>query len=139
MTAESCPLCRRDGEHLLWQGALCRVIMASQLGYPGFCRVIWQEHVREMTDLPAERRSHMMMVVWAVEEALRQVLNPDKINLASLGNQVPHLHWHIIPRYKDDAHFPDAIWAPPRRAGLEHPVDMKILAEAIQRLLGPGI
>jgi hypothetical protein len=57
-----------------------------------------------------------MNVVFAVEAAVREIARPDKINLASLGNVVPHLHWHVIPRWADDPHFPDAIWAAPRRA-----------------------
>jgi len=135
MNDNSCPLCRRGAESVLWQDAHCRVIAAPQPGYPGLCRVIWHEHVREMTDLARERRAHLMAVVWAVEEALRQALAPAKINLASLGNQVPHLHWHVIPRFADDAHFPDAIWAAPRRAGVEHGLDMNELRLALQRCL----
>jgi diadenosine tetraphosphate (Ap4A) HIT family hydrolase len=42
-------------------------------------------------------------------------MQPKKINLASLGNMVPHLHWHIIPRYTDDAHFPAPVWAESQR------------------------
>jgi len=135
MAADVCPLCRRDDETVLWQDARCRVIAVSQPGYPGFCRVIWHEHVREMTDLVPEQRAHLMAVVWAVEEALRQVLDPAKINLASLGNQVPHLHWHVIARFADDAHFPDAIWAAPRRAGIEHQLDARAFIQALQRRL----
>jgi diadenosine tetraphosphate (Ap4A) HIT family hydrolase len=52
-----------------------------------------------------------------VERALRNELQPDKINLASLGNMVPHLHWHVIARFSDDAHFPSPIWAEARRPG----------------------
>jgi diadenosine tetraphosphate (Ap4A) HIT family hydrolase len=37
-------------------------------------------------------------------------MQPDKINLASLGNVVPHLHWHVIPRFVDDPHFPNPVW-----------------------------
>jgi len=48
--------------------------------------------------------------VWHVELALRDVLTPVKINVASLGNMVPHLHWHVIPRFADDAHFPNPVW-----------------------------
>ena len=135
MADSICPLCRRDAEIVLWQDADCRVLMTPQAGYPGFCRVIWHEHVREMTDLSVEQRTHMMTVVWAVEAALRQELMPAKINLASLGNQVPHLHWHVIPRFDDDAHFPDAVWAVPRRAGVEHPVDREMLVRELQRRL----
>ena len=59
-----------------------------------------------MTDLAAADREHCLRVVFAVEQALRDTLRPDKINVASLGNQVPHVHWHVIPRFADDAHFP---------------------------------
>jgi diadenosine tetraphosphate (Ap4A) HIT family hydrolase len=68
-----------------------------------------------MTDLPETDRQRLMNVVFATEAAVREVLNPDKVNLASLGNMVPHLHWHVIPRFADDRHFPDAIWADARR------------------------
>jgi diadenosine tetraphosphate (Ap4A) HIT family hydrolase len=136
--AEACPLCRRVAETVLWQDGRCRVIAAPQPGYPGFCRVIWHEHVREMSDLSEAQRERLMAVVWAVEAALRQVLDPAKINLASLGNQVPHLHWHVVPRFADDAHFPDAIWAAPRRGGVEHPVDREALVRELRRRLSGG-
>jgi diadenosine tetraphosphate (Ap4A) HIT family hydrolase len=68
-----------------------------------------------MTDLPPSSRSAMMQMVMKVESALRQTLNPDKINLASLGNMTPHLHWHVIPRFGDDAHFPSPVWAAAQR------------------------
>ena len=135
MVDNHCPLCQRDAEIVLWRDADCRVLMTPQEGYPCFCRVIWHEHVREMTDLSAEQRAHLMTVVWAVEAALRQTIKPAKINLASLGNQVPHLHWHVIPRFSDDAHFPDAVWATPRRAGVEHHVDREILIRELRRRL----
>ena len=71
----------------------------------GFCRVIWNAHVREMTDLSAANRGHLMHIVYAVESALRARLTPAKMNLASLGNALPHLHWHVVPRFADDTHF----------------------------------
>jgi diadenosine tetraphosphate (Ap4A) HIT family hydrolase len=64
-----------------------------------------------MSDLPAPERHHLMRVVFAAEVAVRKLVAPDKINLASLGNVVPHLHWHVIPRWTDDSHFPAPIWA----------------------------
>lgn len=69
-----------------------------------------------MTDLSDSDRAHFMKVVFAVEAALRELLHPGKINLASLGNQTPHLHWHVIPRYQDDAHFPSPVWSARLRA-----------------------
>ena len=106
----ACELCDALGGELLWQDEVCRVVRVNDPDYPGFCRVIWKRHVQEMTDLTADERRHLMAVTFAVERALRQVLSPDKINLASLGNVTPHLHWHVIPRYTDDRHFPNPIW-----------------------------
>lgn len=116
---------------MLWRGRRLRVILADDAAYPGCCRVIWTAHVREMTDLDPRDRTALMDAVWTVEGALRALLDPLKINLASLGNQVPHLHWHVIPRFADDAHFPDAVWAGARRPGAAHGAD----AELIRRYL----
>ena len=111
----TCELCDRTGGELLWQGDRCRVIHVDEPGYPGFCRVIWQAHVKEMTDLSEDDRDHLMEVVFAVEAVLREQLDPLKINLASFGNAVPHLHWHVIPRFADDPHFPQPVWGKAQR------------------------
>ncbi|MFL6672136.1 MAG: HIT family protein [Massilia sp.] len=87
------------------------VIMVDDPNYPGFCRVIWNDHVKEMSDLNPTERLLLNEAVYRVETALREVLAPTKVNVASLGNVVPHLHWHVIPRFADDAHFPNPVWA----------------------------
>lgn len=134
-----CPLCRPVGEVILWRGKRLRVILANDADYPGFCRVVWNDHVREMTDLDGADASHFMKVVLATESALREVARPHKINLASLGNQVPHLHWHVIPRFEDDAHFPDPVWATRKRSGRTHALDAERMRDALAQHLGaPG-
>ena len=110
----NCELCHGAGGTLLWQNDLCRVVAVDEPGLPGFLRVVLQRHVREMTDLSAAERSRLMAVVFAVEDHVRQSLEPDKMNLASLGNVTPHLHWHVIPRWRDDRHFPGPVWAEAR-------------------------
>ena len=110
LRADACPLCHEPGGEVLWQDAFCRLVLVPDADYPGSCRVIWKRHVAEMTDLDAGERGHLMSVVFAAEAAVRRAARPDKINLASLGNRVPHLHWHIVPRWRDDRHFPDSIW-----------------------------
>ena len=105
-----CELCETDGGALLWRDVQCRVVHVPEAGYPGFCRVIWNAHVSEMTDLSAAERADFMRVVFTLEAALRELLRPDKINLACLGNVTPHLHWHVIPRFRNDPHFPNPIW-----------------------------
>ncbi len=102
---------------MLWQDDFCRVVLVEDTpGYPGFCRVILNRHAREMTDLDRHERDRLMSAVWKTEQAVRDVLRPDKINLASLGNVVPHLHWHVVPRFRHDPHFPNPIWGEARRA-----------------------
>ena len=86
------------------------IILVDDAAYPGFCRVVWNEHVKEMSDLSAPDRLRLNDVVWHVELALREVMAPGKVNVASLGNMTPHLHWHVIPRFADDAHFPNPVW-----------------------------
>jgi diadenosine tetraphosphate (Ap4A) HIT family hydrolase len=131
-----CPLCHPANEIVLWRDADCRVIDAADPAYAGFSRVIWSTHVREMSDLADAQRAHVMRIVYAVEEALRALLRPDKINLAAFGNQVPHLHWHVIPRFVDDAHFPDPVWAAQRREGRKRAFDATALARELQGRLG---
>jgi len=83
--------------------------------FPGFYRVVWKGHVAEHSDLSAADRAHVMAVVLRVERLLRQHLQPTKINLASLGNVVPHLHWHVIARSTRDSHFPQPVWGQRQR------------------------
>ncbi len=106
-----CELCDTNGGELLAQAGPLRIVLVDEAAYPGFCRVVWTDHVREMTDLTPAQRSPCMQAVCMAEEIVRQVMVPHKINLASLGNMTPHVHWHVIPRYEDDAHFPSPVWA----------------------------
>ena len=109
----TCPLCAPAGEDVLLQTANLRVIAVhNEANAPAFCRVIWQCHVAEMTDLQPAERQELMDAVYRVEAAMREVFRPAKINLASLGNVVPHLHWHVIARFGNDANFPAPVWAP---------------------------
>ena len=139
MNEAACELCAFDAPTVYADDKLF-VIIVDDASYPGFCRVIWRDHVREMSDLAREDRLLLNEVVFHVEQAVRETMAPTKVNVASLGNVVPHLHWHIIPRYADDAHFPAPVWAvavrktdesvlEARRAQLPH------LAEAIARRL----
>ena len=113
MLPSGCPLCATAGGETVWQDDRLRVILPDEPDYPGFTRIVWHAHVAEMTDLDSEGRARLMAVVWRVEQAQRESLAPDKINLASLGNMVPHLHWHVIPRWRGDRHFPQAVWGAP--------------------------
>jgi diadenosine tetraphosphate (Ap4A) HIT family hydrolase len=114
MAQPVCELCEGDGGEIIFRHEkwrVARVVDAEGAAYQGFCRVIWNAHVKEMTDLTTDDRKIFMDAVFALEAALRQALRPEKMNLASLGNLTPHLHWHVIPRFRDDPAFPKPVWA----------------------------
>lgn len=131
-------MCSKDGGEVLWASDACRVVRVADAHYPGFCRVIWGQHVREMTDLGPGQRQFLMNVVFAVEQVVRDLFQPHKINLASFGNVVPHLHWHIIPRWSDDRHFPEPVWGRAQREEMpaRPAVDNATLSRALAQLLG---
>ena len=112
-----CALCAPTSDVILWQDDFCRVVLLNDADYPAYCRVELIEHIKEMTDLAPLQRARMMKTVFAVETALREIFNPDKINLASLGNKTPHIHWHVIPRFENDKHFPNSHWGDAVRDG----------------------
>lgn len=105
-----CSLCDAAGGALVFEGERFRVIRADEAGFPAFYRLVWRDHRAELSDLSRDERVHCMEAVVLVEQVLRQQLQPAKINLAALGNMVPHLHWHIIARFDWDSHFPAPVW-----------------------------
>ena len=111
----SCPLCEDTGGRLVHEATNFRVIHASEAGFPAFYRVVWRAHVREFSELAKEDRVLCMEAVTVIEQAMRDLLAPTKVNLAALGNVVPHLHWHVIARFDWDSHFPSPVWAGPQR------------------------
>lgn len=110
-----CELCNLTGGVVLYEDELLRIVRVLDERFPAFFRVILRAHEREMTDLAEPVRTHVFEAVLACERVLRKLAAAYKINLASLGNMTPHVHWHIIGRYPTDSHFPDAIWANARR------------------------
>lgn len=135
---KSCELCATPGGEILWESPICRVIRVDDLDYPGFCRVVLNAHVREMTDLAPTQQQYLMSVVFAAEAVVRQLFAPDKINLASFGNIVPHVHWHVIPRWQDDKKFPEPIWGSTQRHEIIHrrAVSNSEFAAALAQTLG---
>jgi diadenosine tetraphosphate (Ap4A) HIT family hydrolase len=133
-----CELCASIGGEPIWENALCRVVSNADPDYPGFCRVILNRHEREMTDLTEDEQREMMRIVFAVESTLRRLINPDKINLASLGNMVAHVHWHVIPRWREDRCFPNSIWGATQRTVTSVPtvVDLLLLKAELAAQLG---
>lgn len=112
---DDCPLCHQHAGIPVWSDAAWRVIRAEDADFPAFYRVIARHHVGEFSALLAPERARCMDIVCAIERVLIEQLQPTKVNLAALGNMVPHLHWHVIARFQWDSHFPQAVWGPRQR------------------------
>ena len=137
MTVPGCDLCEQPGGVPVAQGATWRVIRVADADFPAFYRVVWTAHRAEFTDLSPSDRRVCMDVVARVESVLRARLSPTKINLAALGNMVPHLHWHVIARFDWDSHFPQPVWGPRQRdvapaAAARLAVPLEVLDDAVR-------
>lgn len=115
-TVRDCHLCFNAGGRLVWTNDDWRVVGVDDPGFPVFYRLISSNHIAEFSMLEPSERAICIQLICAVEGALLQHERPASINLASFGNVVPHLHWHIIARFTWDSHFPEPVWGAPQRS-----------------------
>lgn len=109
----NCPLCSSPGGRLVEQASGWRVVAIEEHPLAGFHRLICTDHVQEWRHLSPGQRQQIGEALAAWEHRLTEQWHPDKFNLASLGNVVPHLHWHLMPRWRTDPWWPNPIWASP--------------------------
>ncbi len=119
-----CPLCEAaqcaaGGGHASWLASLdeCHVLLGENQGCRGWCVLVLKEHVEHLDALPGERQARIFAEVARVARAIRRVFpasgaggGPPRINYECLGNLVPHVHWHVIPRHADDPTPTRAVW-----------------------------
>ena len=89
------------------------VTLADEQAYRGYCILLLKDHHDQLDELPLERQARLWEDVARVATALRRELQPVRLNYACLGNFVPHVHWHVIPRYDDDPEPLHPIWVRP--------------------------
>lgn len=119
-----CELCLTATLPILWQNNRFRVILVNNQNIRGYLRLELIEHVKEIHHLTPAIQSEMYKIMNIIENIVTDVYSPDKINLASLGNKIPHIHWHIIPRFTNDNFFPQSIWSKPvRQNKFENSID----------------
>ena len=72
---------------------------------------------KEMSQCDEETKRDIFKALDIIERAMLRMLTPDKINIASFGNYVPKVHWHIQARYRNDSYFPEPVWGAKQRTG----------------------
>jgi len=83
--------------------------------FKGYSFVTLKWHNEELYQLLDRDRRRFLEDMSRVAIALAKTFNPDKMNYELLGNGMPHLHWHLVPRYKTDPMWGRPIWAGPTR------------------------
>jgi diadenosine tetraphosphate (Ap4A) HIT family hydrolase len=78
-------------------------------------KIFTQHPYKEMSEVPAEIRFEIYDLLDMIEKEMITYYTPDKINIASFGNYVPHVHWHIMARFKEDSYFPEPMWGTRQR------------------------
>jgi len=112
----TCPMCTKwsdDTDLRIAELEQCYVTLNRDQFFPGYCFVFTKQHVTELFHLDRIVRSTVIEEVNRVAAALYAVFTPTKINYELLGNMVPHMHWHIIPRFEADPLWPRPIWSEP--------------------------
>ncbi|MDO5530419.1 HIT family protein [Sutterella sp.] len=129
---QNCPLCAEKPEGEFWRGRRFYAIDAGSDDFPAFIRIVDREHSPEMTALTAQKRAELRALLDAAEEEMIAALHPDKMNWAQFGNMVPHVHWHLIARWRDDGFFPECPWGPRQRTvAPEITAERRALAKAL--------
>ncbi len=96
--------------HAVADLALCRVLLMNDARFPWLILVPRRAGIVEVSDLDSHDQARLWLEATQLGSALKAVLDGDKLNLATLGNQVPQLHFHVIVRYRDDAAWPGPVW-----------------------------
>ena len=108
-----CTRWQDDADLQILETQHCRVVLNRDQYFPGYTLLFTREHVTELFHLDKPVRQAVMEDVTRVAAALFAVYRPDKMNYELLGNMVPHIHWHLVPRFASDALWPRPIWSEP--------------------------
>jgi diadenosine tetraphosphate (Ap4A) HIT family hydrolase len=108
-------LTQRDNNALVWHFPRSVAHVGPWQFYTGYCLLVSREHATELSQLGA-KRSAFLTEMAILAEAIEACFQPSKLNYELLGNMVPHLHWHIFPRYADDPEKLSPVWLALERA-----------------------
>ena len=81
-------------------------------------KIFTQNNYKEMSDVPKEIRYEIYDLLDIIEKEMIEYYQPTKINIASFGNYMPHVHWHIMARFKEDSYYPEPMWGERQREAI---------------------
>ncbi len=117
MSDADCPFCSKlaardavPAEEVVWRFPHSIAFLGPWQFYRGYCVLVSRLHARELSELPDEVRHDYLDEMCLLARAIEQACRPHKLNYELLGNQVPHLHWHLFPRFADDPARLSPVW-----------------------------
>jgi diadenosine tetraphosphate (Ap4A) HIT family hydrolase len=123
MSELDCPLCSQmadveglPSDDVVWQFPNSVALLGQWQYYHGYCVLIARSHAAELSRLPDSKRRDYLEEMCVLARAIEAAFRPHKLNYELLGNQVPHLHWHLFPRYSHDPDVPRPVWLALHRA-----------------------
>lgn len=134
MTNSTCKAClgswpRQD--HFIVDLGLSKVYLHDDQFFPGWTVVVFQRHATELFHLTPTERTRLIEEVNHVAKTLAELYHATKINYELLGNQLPHIHWHVIPRLENDPAPLEPVWRVPHDPVL---LAGSVLPKAIDRI-----
>jgi diadenosine tetraphosphate (Ap4A) HIT family hydrolase len=140
MYSPDCPFCRKlsdlsslPSEELVWQFPHSVALLGPWQFYHGYCILVARKHATELNQLPDPERMAYFNEMCQMAKAIEEAFHPRKLNYDLLGNQVPHLHWHLFPRYDHDPKVLKPVWLALDRAERDQTVRLKLETGPIAR------
>jgi diadenosine tetraphosphate (Ap4A) HIT family hydrolase len=111
-----------------------QLFLFREQSHPGRCNVVYNDHAVEFHELSEEQRNAFMRDVAVTGKAIAKVFNPDKINYGAYADKLSHLHFHIVPKYKDGYGFGGVFEMNPQKVTLSDS-EYKMIIEKIRKAL----
>jgi diadenosine tetraphosphate (Ap4A) HIT family hydrolase len=137
---DDCPFCRKlldldalPAGEVVWRFPHGIALLGPWQFYRGYCVLVSRRHARELSELPDDVRRGYLDEMCLLARAIEQVCRPHKLNYELLGSQVPHLHWHLFPRFADDPGRLSPVWLAIDRAERDPAERQRLQAAAVDR------
>lgn len=138
MTVTACPMCSRwetDSDLRITELEFSCAVLNRDQYFPGYTLLFTKSHVTELFHLDRQVRAAVMEELSMMAESLYSAFSPAKINYELLGNMVPHIHWHVVPRFRTDSHWPRPVWAEPHEELFLQPDEYRQRIELIRSFM----
>lgn len=110
------------------------LFLFKEQSHPGRCVVAYKNHVKELFELSVEERNAFMADVCQVAAAIQKAFSPAKINYGAYSDKLPHLHFHLVPKYEDGLSFGGIFEMNPQKVYLTEDEYKEIIEKLVQAL-----